>query len=287
MSDSINIPLHQFQAWMQQLLLDPFQQTDIKPVDFLPEHVRSNAEDSIGMEQIIEDTQKLNAQRHLGIYQRGYIARLRNCMSQQFSALEYALGEDIFIAFADGYLASKPSTHYNLAELGRAFPSYMQASRPDADAEVKEGWIDFMIELAQFEYDFSVLYDIQGDEEFEAASATTPESSIALREVFGIFEFQFPIRWFYTEFKKDAQPSLPHPHRSHCLVVRHEYQLAIYDLHPEQYEFLKLMKAGLNMAEAKTKFKLLHPNQVEAFENIWPEWKQRWLDAKLFGSIVS
>lgn len=153
MDEPIKIPLNQFQQWMQQLLLDPFQHTDVAPVQFLPEHLQQQASDATGIETLIEDTKNLNARRHLGIYQQGYIARLRNCMSQQFSALEYALGEDIFVAFADGYLASHPSTHYNLGSLGKEFPNYMRVNRPDADTEVNEDWIDFMIELAQFEFD--------------------------------------------------------------------------------------------------------------------------------------
>ncbi len=282
MKEPVKIPLRQFQQWMLQLLLDPFQQTGVAPKDFLPEELKQGSVDTTGISQVIEDTEKLNARRHLGIYQRGYIARLRNCMSQQFSALEYALGEDIFIAFADGYLASKPSRHYNLAELGREFADYMQATRPDADAETKEDWIDFMIELAQFEFDFGVLYEQKGDEAFVAATLDDADDSIFLRDVCDIFEFQFPIRWYYSEFKKGENPSLPHPHHSFCLVVRHEYQLAIYDLHPEQYTFLALMKEGMTASEAKAKFKSLHPDQEDQFDKVWPEWKRRWTEIKLF-----
>lgn len=283
MKDPIQIPLHQFQQWMLQLLLDPFQQTDVQPRNLLPEELAFDSDDATGIDQVIEHTQKLNARRHLGIYQRGYIARLRNCMSQQFSALEYALGEDIFIAFADGYLASKPSAHYNLAELGREFPAYMQATRPDADADKKEDWIDFMIELAQFEFDFGVLYEQKGDEDFRAATKETSEDQMVLRDVCGIFEFQFPIRWYYSEFKNGGAPSLPHPHYSFYLVIRHEFQLAIYDLHPEQFAFLSLMKKGINASEAKEQFKALRTDQAQEFERVWPEWKQRWLKIRLFG----
>ena len=281
MDKPLNIPLRQFQQWMQQLLLDPFQQTEVPPVSYLPDSIQEQSQDTTGIQNIIEATSKLDARRHLGIYQRGYIARLRNCMSQQFSALEYALGEDIFIAFADGYLASQPSTHYNLAELGRAFPSYMQATRPDATSEVKEDWIDFMIELAKFEFDFGVLYDQKGDEDFVPVSSEDTDADIVLRDVCGIFEYQIPIRWYYTEFKQDKNPALPHPFHSFCLVVRHNYQLYLYDLHLEQYAFLRLMKEGMNAAEAGEKFKRLRPGFADTFVAVWPEWRRRWMDVKL------
>lgn len=283
MDEPIKIPLDQFQEWMQQLLLDPFQQTDVSPLSMLPDAVQQNASDTTGISAVIENTSKLNAQRHLGIYQRGYIARLRNCMSQQFSALEYALGEDIFIAFADGYLASQPSSHYNLGELGKAFPNYMQINRPDADAEVKEDWIDFMIELALFEFDFGVLYEAKGDENYIPAELSDSEDAITLRDVADIYTFQFPIRWYYSEFKNDKKPSLPGLYRSHMLVIRHDFQMAIYDLFPDQYAFLSLVKSGLTIPEAKLKFKEDYPKIADQFDEVWPEWKRHWTDVKLFG----
>ena len=279
------IPLHQFQQWMQQMLLDPFQQTEVDPVELLPNGVQSAASCSTGIDQIIEDTGKLDAARHLGIYQRSYIARLRNCMSQQFSALEFALGENIFIAFADEYLASRPSTHYNLGELGRDFANYIQGNRPDSDEKVKEDWIDFMIELAEFEYEFSLLYDRKGDLTFEAPQPEESESIIQLRDVCDVFEFQFPIRWFYTEFKNDRNPSLPHPHQTFCLIVRHNFQLSLFDLNAKQFEFLSLMKQGLNLKEASDQFKKMNPDSLAEFEAIFPKWKKQWLAVNLLKRV--
>ena len=143
MEKKIEIPLSNFQQWMQQLLLDPFQQTNVDPRKLLPTEFNAS---SLG--DVIHHSDKLTAEEHLRIYQRSYIARLRNCMSQQFSALEHALGEDIFSAFADDYLASKPSYNYNLALLGKHFPEFLEANRPDANEDKKEDWIDFIIELA-------------------------------------------------------------------------------------------------------------------------------------------
>jgi len=100
-------------------------------------------------------------------------------MAQQFSALEYALGEDLFRAFADDYLAACPSRHYNLAELGRLFPAYLQANRPGALSEEKEDWIDFVIELARFEYDLSVLFDQPAEEGYRLAGPSDDERKCA------------------------------------------------------------------------------------------------------------
>ena len=246
MQKTVKIPLKDFQQWMQQLLLDPYQQTGVNPDDLL-----SNAENAASIEDVICHSEKLTAQEHLAIYQRSYIARLRNCMSQQFSALEYALGEAIFCAFADDYLASKPSHNYNLSFLGAHFADYLENNRPDANEDVKEDWIDFMIELARFEYAIGVLFDEKAEENYQLATIDTPENELKLVPVFALFKFKFPVRKYYSEFKNDKNPNLPFGKESYCVVLRHKFKLSIYDLHKEQYDFLCFLKGNKNMIETK------------------------------------
>lgn len=277
MQKTVKIPLQDFQQWMQQLLLDPYQQTGVNPNDLL-----SNAENAASIEDVICHSEKLTAQEHLAIYQRSYIARLRNCMSQQFSALEFALGEAIFCAFADDYLASKPSYNYNLSFLGAHFAEYLENNRPDADEDVKEDWIDFMIELARFEYAIGVLFDEKADEDYQLATIDTPENELKLLPVFALFKFQFPVRKYYSEFKNDKNPDLPLPNESYCVVLRHKFKLSIYDLHKEQYEFLCFLKEHKNIANAKELFKNQYKENDVQFEEVWNSWKERWLGANFF-----
>jgi hypothetical protein len=271
------IPLKDFQQWMQQLLLDPYQQTVVNPNNLL-----SNTSNTASIEDVICHSEKLTAQEHLGIYQRSYIARLRNCMSQQFSALEYALGEAIFCAFADDYLASKPSHHYNLSFLGAHFSDYLQSNRPDAGEVVKEDWIDFMIELAQFEYAIGVLFEIKAEEEYQLATLDTSEDELKLVPICALFKFQFPVRKYYSEFKNEKQPNLPLLNESYCVVLRHKFKLAVYDLHKEQYDFLSFLKEQKDIAMAKELFKTHYKENETSFEQVWSNWKERWIDANFF-----
>lgn len=277
MQKTVKIPLKDFQQWMQQLLLDPYQQTGVNPNDLL-----SNAENAASIEDVICHSEKLTAQEHLAIYQRSYIARLRNCMSQQFSALEYALGEAIFCAFADDYLASKPSYNYNLSFLGAHFAEYLENNRPDANEDVKEDWIDFMIELAKFEYAIGVLFDEKADENYQLATIDTPEDELKLLPVFALFKFQFPVRKYYSEFKNDKNPDLPLQNESYCVVLRHKFKLAIYDLHKEQYDFLCILKKHKDIAAAKELFKIHYKENDVQFEEVWNSWKERWIGANFF-----
>lgn len=277
MQKTVKIPLQDFQQWMQQLLLDPYQQTGINPNDLL-----SNAENAASIEDVICHSEKLTAQEHLAIYQRSYIARLRNCMSQQFSALEYALGEAIFCAFADDYLASKPSYNYNLSFLGAHFAEYLENNRPDANEDIKEDWIDFMIELARFEYAIGVLFDEKAEENYQLATIDTPENELKLLSVFALFKFQFPVRKYYSEFKNGKNPDLPLQNESYCVVLRHKFKLSIYDLHKEQYDFLCILKEHKDIAAAKELFKIHYKESDVQLEHVWNSWKERWIGANFF-----
>lgn len=277
MHKTVHIPLKDFQQWMQQLLLDPYQQTEINPKDLL-----SNSSDATSIEDVIAHSEKLTAKEHLAIYQRSYIARLRNCMSQQFSVLEYALGEAIFCAFADDYLASQPSQNYNLSFLGAHFANYLENNRPDAEQDEKEDWIDFMIELAQFEYAIGVLFEEKAEEEYQLATIDTPEEELQLLPIFSLFKFQFPVRKYYSEFKNGKEPDVPLEKESYSVVLRHQFKLAIYDLHKEQYDFLSFLKEEKNIAVAKELFKMQSAANSTPFDEVWQSWKERWITANFF-----
>jgi len=261
---------------MQQALLGPHQAPGAGPPGSPPP-----AGGPAAVESVLNHSARLSAQEHLAIYQRSYVARLRSCMAQQFSALEYALGKDLFQGFADDYLAANPSTHYNLAELGRLFPAYLQANRPDALSAEKEDWIDFVIELAAFEYALSELFDRQADEDYRLANMADAEDEIGLVPAYALFRFQFPSSAFYTRFKKGESPDLPFAAASHCVVIRHQYKLAVYEVQPDHYAFLGLLAQGMTVAAAKAAFIQHHTLDDKTFAQLWPVWKQKWIAGNL------
>lgn len=259
------------------MLLDPHGQTQVDPQKILPEALQGGT-----LESIIHDSDRLPAHEHLAIYQRSYIARLRDCMAKQFSALEYALGEELFCGFADNYLELYPSKSYNLINLGEHFADYLEDTRPDKDAPVKEEWPDFMIELAHFEYAATIIFDQQGDESLPLATEHTPEDGMFLIPVFYAFRFQFPVRWFYSEFVNEKKPGLPYAKETFCAIVRRNYKLALFDLNEGQYQLLSYLEAGLSVLDAKGELCKKNGYDGEELEKIWPVWKKRWIELGFF-----
>jgi hypothetical protein len=271
MSKQPPIPLSALQKWMQQAIIGPSSVEQRSPQVFLPEDWQGRNLDSI-----IKPSNKLSSRQHLNIYQQSYILRLRACMASQFKALEYALGETLFEGFVDEYLQAHPSESYTLTDLGAHFAAFLEATRPDKEQSEKEDWPDFMIELARFEYQINLLFDVP-EEPFTPADFSPPDETLRLIPVFELFAHQYPIRWFYSEFSKGNNPELPLPEPTYCLILRKKLRLAFYDLTQEQYQFLRSFQQTGSVETAK-----LEISDADNRDDIWQDWKRHWTGLGFF-----
>ena len=123
----------------------------------------------------------MTAVERLAIYGSAYYARLLECMREEFPATTYALGEELFDSFAAEYLQQYPSRSYTLCQLGANFPRYLIESRPPREEDEPEvSWPEFLADLAQYEWTFSVIFDgpgVEGKEILDEAKlrAAPPE----------------------------------------------------------------------------------------------------------------
>ena len=275
-----SIELSALQMWMQAVLIQPLGEVGPAPWENLPENFHQNP-----VEQLIHSSEKLTAQQHLRIYQSSYILRLRDCMAKQFSALEFALGKELFQHFADQYLQIHPSTSHTLSDLGAKFPHFLQTSRPDADAEVKEDWPDFLIELADFEYAVNVLFDVEAepdDKDVVEAKAETPDEMLRIRPVFQTFRHSHPIAAYYRAFFNDLNPELPFPQTTFSVLLRKNYRLGIFDVMEAQYFFLHYLQESGSVSIAIEKLATNHGRSISEVNKAWQIWRQDWIEKGFF-----
>lgn len=268
MSTGKQFTLAQMQKWMQSALIQ--QNVQIQ---------------SANPEYLINESTRLTAARHLNIYRQSYIARLRECMKNQFSALAYALGEELFQMFADQYLDAYPSGSYTLNDLGKRFPDFLEETRPDAGQEEKESWIDFMIQLAHFEYSLSVVFDGHSDEEIEPATESTPDERLKLAPLFLIFYHRYPVCRYYLDVTRKKEPELPFEEDSYCVVTRNNYRLSLLEIKPAQYYFLERLAKGDSIAKAKEYFVNNYGFDAQRLDNAWQQWRKTFITAGFFRAL--
>lgn len=277
-TEKLEIHLKSTQEWMQGALINPYS-TLTSLNEMFPDETVQNS-----IDKIVKPSSRMSSAEHFAIYQRSYLGRLRDCMANQFSALNYALGDDLFQQFADHYLSNFPSTSYTLADLGEKFMGFLNETRPDLESEKKEDWPDFMIELAQFEYDINNIFDSSANEDFSFADENTPEDQLKLIPVFELFEHDFPIGWYYREFLSERNPDLPFPHKSHSVVFRKNFKLGLYSIQEDQFHFLMFLKKGCSVEEAKKAMVDTFNVDAERMNEVWQALKSVWLKEGFFQS---
>jgi hypothetical protein len=203
-------------------------------------------------------------------------------MQTQFSALAYALGPRLFELFADQYLDLNPSESYTLNTLGEKFPAFLELTRPDAGMEQKETWPDFMIELAAFEYNLSLVFDEHAVENNTVPTDDTPDELLRLAPVFCLFHHRFPVCTYYLEFSQGKEPELPFPEESYCAVVRRDYKLGLFIIKGAQYYFLAGMQQGKSVKEAKNDLIKTFKFEKEEMERVWPAWRKNFIASGFF-----
>lgn len=275
-------PLENLQRWLQAILIQPLSHDDQPPAEWLPAAWREQ-----GLEALIRPSRKLSARQHLEIYQRSYLARLRDCMATQFRALAYALGADLFQMFADQYLQQYPSTSHTLADLGARFPQFLAETRPDSATDEPDPWPEFIIELARFEYELSVLFDTVADESVCATKQEADEGGVGLNPLSRLFRHRYPVVAYYRQFTGGQQPELPLQGISYAAVVRHEFRLGLIELQPIQYHLLNRLAAGDSFPIARQRTIDQHQLDPSRFDRAWSQWQARWLKAGLVFSVTA
>jgi hypothetical protein len=250
--------LAQLQSWIQGVIVDRVPDADgITTAD-----------------DVVNASKRLSAVSHINIYRHSYIARLRACMQTQFSALAYALGEELFTSFADQYLETCPSESYTLNTLGERFPAFLEQTRPDAGEAQKETWPDFMIEVAKFEYALSEVFDAKIDDDYAIFDDDTLDKMLKIAPSTRLFHHRFPVCNYYLDYTQGKKPELPFPHDSFCVVVRRDYKLGLFHIREAQYHFLQRMIEHNAVLSAKNDLVENFHCDRESLDAIWPQWKK-------------
>jgi hypothetical protein len=223
---------------------------------------------------------RLGAAGGLAIYQRGYGLRIAACMRAQFPALCHALGRALFDDFVADYIRDCPPERHTLCDLGRRFAGWMEANRPDGAA--REAWVDFLIDLARFEYAVFAMFDTQGHEDHPFATPATPDAALRLQPAFALGSYGFPVAAYYHAVRRGEAPPLPAPAPGHVALVRTDYVTRTVPLGPTHHAFLAALQAGAGveaaLADVSARFGLDHAEARRSWcdpqgsRSRWIEW---------------
>lgn len=198
------------------------------------------------------DREGFPATEGLAIYRRAYLARIAGAMRAQFPALCHALGEPLFNEFARAFVHEQPPQSYTLYDLGRRFAGYLENQRPDRDktAGEREIWIDFMIDLARFEYRLFQLYDAPGAEHRQLAGPGAHDDRLRLQPAVAFGQHRFNVAPYYHAVRREEPAPALCEGENFLTLVRTDYVVRTIPLRAWEFAILEAMKDGRTLAAA-------------------------------------
>lgn len=267
--------------FVSQYSLDDIQKTMLKALQ------SPHESDDLFLSTSIKSNNRLNSSECLAIYQHSYYARLLSCMREQFPALYHCLDKELFNEFSKQYLAHCFPKSYTLYELGRRFPKFLYDTRPNQnlDENKQERWVNFMIDLASFEFRVFSLFDAHGNKADEFATLDTPDNDLVLQKCLEISEYRFDVAEYYHGVRNKQNPSLPPLFNTKLALVRKDFLTYTLFLSTPQYHFLQFLKSGKTVSEAIINVSIqlnLPQEQVASSWNKPGGIRKRWIENGLF-----
>jgi hypothetical protein len=287
--------LDRIQRWMQTVLMHPEGVAEgvasapaREYLDIGPEQV----------EQVVTPSAALTALDRLSIYGTAYYARLLECLREEFPVLVHALGEELFDAFAIGYLQKYPSRSYTLNDLATNFPRYLAETRPveDEGQGRPSSWPDFLIDLATLELTFSEVFDgpgVEGEQLLDTSQLQAvpverwPEARLVPVPCLRLLSLRYPVHEYYAAVRRKQDPPPPEPADTLLAVTRWDYLVRHYPLSRPEYEVLQALMAGRPIGEAVSLATRTAGNDLDHLALKLREWFTAWAARGFFRSVES
>ncbi len=209
----------------------------------------------IALREAVADRRGLSAEERVGIYARGYVLRLLECMRADFPALRSFTGDAVFDAFARAYIISRPSASRSLSDLSASFPQFLEETKPKTVSAELRPLLDLPPDLARLERARAEVHRAPGTErEGKWAEPLSPlavfEQTIEATPCLRLLELRFPLATFLKACDRGEQPAAPAPRPSHVALGRSDYRIHIEELAPWQYAFLQACERPVPAYEA-------------------------------------
>ena len=286
--------LDELQRWMQAVVTHPRGVAAGIESDQAREQVPLVPEQA---EHIVTRSRALSALERLNIYNQSYFARLLECLRHEYSVLAAALGEELFDAFAVGYLESHPSTSYTLELLGAGFPEHLAATRPPREAKPDSAadWPEFMIDLARLERTVNEVFDgpgVEGEPLLDSGRLETispqhwPAARLVCVPCLRLVKLHFPVNDYFTAVRLGRTVPVPQADPEFLAVTRRDYRVLRYELELSQYVLLRGLIAGEPVGAAIARAAAVSPAADDDLALQLREWFANWTANGFFRDVV-
>ncbi|MBB6170962.1 hypothetical protein HNR23_001022 [Nocardiopsis mwathae] len=277
--------LRRTQAWLQAAILDPGAAHGHPGTGADAPGADTAAADAVS--RYVTASATLTARYRLAIYQQGYRARLVECMRAHYPVLHRLLGDEVFDAFAMEYLRGRPSRSHTLHALGAEFADFLRETRPEAEPDGDDAWIDTLIDVARFERAFADAYTAPGPENRDyPASDSLPDPALPQWAATGLtaapclrlIRAGAPVHALAAALRRGEDPPLPPRRPVHLSLSRIDFTVCATEIGAREFDLLSRLAAGTAVGEAAAGSGLPTARADAAV--------RRWMERRLFSACT-
>lgn len=199
-------------------------------------------------EQVVAGS--LPARERVGVYRHGYVARLVECLQDDYPALQHALGQVPFAALCGDFIRQHPPRSPSLNYYGAPFARFCATRRAP--------WAGFAAELAQLEWALvEAIHEPEGERlDSGALAQLSSEDWTSARLVpsptLRLLDTRYPVGGFYQAFREGEALTerFPAAARSALAVCRRGADVWRVGIEPALLPLLASLSAGTPLLAA-------------------------------------
>jgi hypothetical protein len=208
-------------------------------------------------DDVISDEGEASVHQRLNVYSSGYMLRLLDCMYADYAISKKFMGDELFDSFAKAYLMYHPSTSFTLYDLGKAFPDFLDKTKPEFPEGEDGSYYEIPAALARVERARQVALRAPGTEgnavnesQVNIQDMLFCTFNINVPECLQLLELDFPMKQFFEAVYMDKDYELPSPKKTFMAISRKNYHIVLDEISEIQYLLLKECPNHINLYQA-------------------------------------
>jgi hypothetical protein len=250
---------------------------------------------TMDIESVVTRGPRMEAKDRLHVYQHGYVARLVECLLDDYPVLAASLGPDRFEALCQAYVVAQPSRSPSLNAFGRHMPAFCRTVEDSLLTGDERG---FASDLASLEWAIVEVIHAESASPIDASALASlpPEAWESARFVASDavrrLTLAHPVNAFFQAYRQnDTMPARPSPTPTPSAVVVYRKGPVVWrmDLTPAMNRVLATLLEGRTIADALGQIEDSCDGDPEARAEAARSvmiWFREWVEGGLFASLV-
>ncbi|HXX70607.1 MAG TPA: DNA-binding domain-containing protein [Polyangiaceae bacterium] len=248
------------------------------------------------VESILTAGPSLSARDRLGVYRRAYVARLVECLADDYPSLQTTLGEDRFEILCRAYVAHHPSTSPSLNAYGRLMGEFCRDRMgPDLASELSGAGISagFLADLAALEWAIvEVIHARSVDPLTPSGLADVPverwaDARLEMTPAFRLLRFAYPVNTYLQALREGKALRVPGAAPAAAAVVRSGTTVWRMDLSEPMCDLLQALASGETLGVSLERAALAFGDVAEdvAVKRVMA-WFREWVSSGVFSRVM-